>query len=253
MRHPVLKKLASATAAILNGLFMAITFGLLFIVLFKKDWIAQFLAYMEVLVNSWGNWNYLVAFAFSVIESFPVVGVLVPGMQVMLIVGGFFGRDHLPETIAVCAVGAVIGNFVGYALGKRYGKSFFKEYGDAFGLGRTELKYLERQIAKNGPVFVILGKFHNLARSFVPFIAGSAGMVPGRFWTYNVIGSIVWAASIITLSVAFASYYKVVLDYVGYFFLALILAFSAYVWFFRRDAFMRYWEEKKLEIEEKSK
>jgi len=44
-----------------------------------------------------------------------------------------------------------------------------------------------------------------------------------------------------------------VLDYVGYFFLALIVAFSAYVWFFRRDAFMRYWEEKKLEIEEKSK
>ncbi|MFB0964696.1 MAG: hypothetical protein QMC36_03245 [Patescibacteria group bacterium] len=78
-------------------------------------------------------------------------------------------------------------------------------------------------------------------------------MVPGRFWIYNIVGSIVWAATIITLSVAFASYYQVVLDYVGYFFLALILAFSAYVWFFRRDAFMRYWEEKKLEIEEKSK
>lgn len=132
MRHPVLKKLASALAAFLNGLFMAITFGLLIVVLFKKEWIVEFLSYMETLVNSWGNWNYLVAFVFSVIESFPVIGVLVPGMQVMLIVGGFFGRDHLPETIAVCAMGAIVGNFVGYALGKRYGKAFFKEYGDTF-------------------------------------------------------------------------------------------------------------------------
>ena len=116
MRHPVLKKIASAVTVLLNGLFMVVTFGLLFIVLFKKDWIVQFLAYVEVLVNSWGNWNYLVAFGFSIVESFPVIGVLVPGMQVMLIVGGFFGKDHLPETIAVCAAGAIVGNFVGYAL-----------------------------------------------------------------------------------------------------------------------------------------
>jgi membrane protein DedA with SNARE-associated domain len=92
-----------------------------------------------------------------------------------------------------------------------------------------------------------------MARAFVPFIAGSAGMHKGKFWTYNVIGSIVWAATIITLSVAFASYYKTILDYVGYAFLALILGFSAYVWFFRKEALLRYWEEKKLEIEEKSK
>lgn len=78
-------------------------------------------------------------------------------------------------------------------------------------------------------------------------------MLPGRFWTYNVIGSIVWAATIITLAVAFASYYRTVLDYVGYAFLAAIALFSAYAWFFQRDALKRYWEEKKQEIEEKSK
>lgn len=78
-------------------------------------------------------------------------------------------------------------------------------------------------------------------------------MLPGRFWLYNVIGSIIWAATIVTLAVAFASYYEVVLNYVGYFFLAVILLFAAYVWFFRRDAFKRYLEEKRLEIEEKSK
>ncbi len=78
-------------------------------------------------------------------------------------------------------------------------------------------------------------------------------MLPGRFWAYNVVGSIVWAATIVTLAVAFASYYRMILDYVGYAFLALVLGFSAYVWFFRREALLRYWEEKKLEIEEKSK
>ena len=51
---------------------------------------ADFLAYVETVVVSLGYWNYLLAFVFSVVESFPVIGVLVPGMQVMLIVGGFF-------------------------------------------------------------------------------------------------------------------------------------------------------------------
>lgn len=214
MRHPILQKLALVLARFLHGFFVAVTLALLFIVLFKKEWIAEFLAYTETLVLALGNWNYLLALAFSVIESFPVIGVLIPGLQVMLIVGGFFGRDHLPEIIAVCALGAIFGNFIGYALGKRYGKAFFKEYGDAFGLGRTELKYLERQIAKNGPAFIILGKFHNMTRAFIPFVAGSAGMLPGRFWTYNIIGSIIWSATIITLAVAFASYYRTILDYV---------------------------------------
>jgi membrane protein DedA with SNARE-associated domain len=253
MRHPVLKKLVSFASAALNAIFMAITFGLLFVVLFKKEWVAQFLAFIEALVLSLGNWNYLVAFVFSVIESFPVIGVLIPGQQVMILVGGFFGKEHLPEMIAVCAAGAIIGNFVGYALGKRYGKSFFREYGDTFGLGRTELKYLEKQVAKNGPLFIIVGKFHNMTRAFVPFIAGSGGMHPKRFWPYNVLGSILWAATIIVLSVAFVKYYRTILDYIGYAFLAFILLFMAYVWFFRRESFLKYLEEKRIEIEGKTK
>lgn len=103
MRHPTLQKITAVLSRLLHGTFVAITFALLFIVLFKKEWIAQFLSYAETVVLALGNWNYLIAFAFSVIESFPVIGVLVPGLQVMLIVGGFFGKEHLLETIAVAA------------------------------------------------------------------------------------------------------------------------------------------------------
>lgn len=169
----------------------------------------------------------------------------------MLMVGGFFGRDHLPETIAVCSVGAVIGNFVGFWLGRKYGKAFFVRYGDVFGLGRTELRYLEKQVRKNGPAFVILGKFHNMTRAFVPFIAGSGGMHAKGFWTYNVIGSILWSATIISLSVLFANHYRTILDYVGYAFLALFGTIALYVALFRREDFRRYLDEKRLEIEEK--
>lgn len=39
-------------------------------------------------------------------------------------------------------------------------------------------------------------------------------MHPKKFWIYNVVGSIVWAASIITLGVVFAKYYHTIADYV---------------------------------------
>lgn len=50
-------------------------------------------------------------------------------------------------------------------------------------------------------------------------------MVPGRFLDVqrHLIDRL--AATIITLAVAFASYYRTVLDYVGYAFLAVIVLF----------------------------
>ncbi len=252
-KHPALKRLSEFLVAALNLLFTALFVGLLFVAIFEKEWVKQAISTVAAAIEGLGNWNYLIAFASAVVESFPAVGVLVPGMQVMLLVGGFFGKAHLGEMIAVAAMGAILGNALGYFLGIRYGKAFFRNYGDVFGLGRTELRYLERQIEKNGPWFVIFGKFHNFTRAFVPFIAGSAGMHPKKFWMYNLLGSAIWASTIITLGVVFAKYYATVTDFVGYVFVGILALFAAYVAAFRRDDVRRYLEEKQKEFEERER
>ena len=45
--------------------------------------------------------------------------------------------------ILVAVLGALFGNYVGYLLGRYYGNEFFERYGDWFGIGRTELRYMK--------------------------------------------------------------------------------------------------------------
>lgn len=256
MHKKVIHHVTQAFFKLLNFIFGSIIFALTAIAIFKPSWIELFIAWMETQIHGLGNWNYLIAFASSIIESFPVIGVLVPGQQVMLLVGGFFGKlGQLQLIYMICfaIVGALIGNAIGYFLGKWYGHTFLERYGDWFGLGRTELKYLRKQIEKNGAWFIILGKFHNFTRAFIPFIAGSMGMQTEKFWIYNIVGSVLWAGTIITLGVAFVTYYKMILSYFPYILMGIMFCAIVYVYFFKKEAFLSYVKEKEKEIEDKAR
>ena len=145
----------------------------------------------------------------------------------------------------------MLGNYIGYWIGKWWGKELIEEYGDWAGIGKTEARILESQIEKNGFWYIVLGKFHNLTRSVVPFIAGSSGMEEKCFWLYNMIGSIIWASAIILLGIFFIDQYEAILDHLGKIMLGILVGVIGYIYFFRREKFGEYMREKQREIEEK--
>jgi len=67
------------------------TFVLAIASIFKPEIIKSFIDWIRVIVLSLWNWNYLVVFISSIIESFPVLWVVIPGQNIMLISGWFFG------------------------------------------------------------------------------------------------------------------------------------------------------------------
>lgn len=245
-------RLGSFLVSLLNALLVGAVFVLLGISFFRPDWIVAFLDWIKLTVQALGAWNYLVAFLAASLESFPFIGTFLPGQQIMLIVGGFFGADNLFPTMLVSAVGACLGNAAGFFLGRAYGHELLERFGDAVGLGRTERAYMEKGIQSEGGWFIVLGKFHNFARSFVPFIAGAARMETTRFWVWNIIGSIIWSVCILLLGVVFATYYATITQYIGYGFLVILIAIFGYFWVFRREALTAYWQAKQAEIEAKA-
>ncbi|MBP8016511.1 DedA family protein [Candidatus Gracilibacteria bacterium] len=245
------KKILDIVLKILNILFIGLIVGLIIIGIFRPDIVELFLKWLEGKILLIGNWNYLIAFTSSIVESFPVLGVFFPGQQIMLAVGGFFGKYNLAPIIIVCIIGALIGNYTGYILGVYFGENFLKKYGDWLGIGKTELKILKKQIKKNGAWFIIFGKFHNFTRAFIPFIAGSMGMKQKHFWLYNIIGSISWAITIIILGVVFVQYYKKILDNISYILIGIIIFVVLYIFFFKKKEFKEYLKEKNEEIDEK--
>lgn len=206
------------------------------------------------MVKTLGNWNYFIAFLSACIESLPIIGTLVPGMNIMVLVGGFWGKIGFLQlffTIVFASFGAMIGNYVGFWMGQKYGKYIIENYGEWIGIGTTEQKILEKQIAKNGFWYIVLGKFHGTLRAFIPFIAGASNMNKKNFWLYNAIGSIIWAICINLIGVFFIQNYEIILDHIGKITTFILFGIIAYFFFFKKDSLKAYWEEKNREIEEK--
>ena len=78
-------------------------------------------------------------------------------------------------------------------------------------------------------------------------------MQTGKFWLYNIIGSVFWAGTIITLGVAFVTYYKTILSYFSYILMGIMIGSIMYIYFFKRESFMTYIKEKEKEIEDKAR
>lgn len=230
-----------------------LTIFLWILALVKPELVKSLVEWVQSGVQSLGYWNYVIIFFSSLIEAFPVLWIVVPGQNIMIVVGGFFGnidQTHLIYSIIIASIGAIFWNYIGYILWVYYGKYFFKHYGVYFWLWKTEVKYLEAWVKKWWPLGVTLWKFHNVARAFIPFIAGSMEMKSSLFMFYNIVGSIIRATSMILIGVVFAANYEIIIDYIGYFFIWIIIIAIAYIYFFKREAFMRYIEEKSKEIDE---
>ncbi len=108
-------------------------------------------------------------------------------------------------------------------MGRISGKEVLKKYGLWVGLGPKELQFLEKQVHKNGFWFIVGGKFHNLLRSFIPYLAAAQGLSGKRFWVANIIGSSIWAVSILLIGMFFVESYEIILQYLSYILIAVIV------------------------------
>lgn len=233
-----------------------ITIFLWILTLVKPELVKDFIEWIRTIIESLGYWNYLIIFVTSIVESFPVIGVIVPGQNILLIVGWFFSeisRENLYYTIPIASLWAIIANYIWYFLWIFYGEVFFKKYGLWFGIGQTEVKYLKKWVKKWGAWGIIFGKFHNLTRAFVPFIAGSMNMHHKSFFIYNIIGSIIWSTTMIILWVLFAEFYESIIDYFPYIMMTIMVCVWIYIYRFKKKEFLKYMEEKNKEIENMAK
>lgn len=218
----------------LHVLLVVLMVGIGLLSLFRPDIMRLGIDWMGIQIKSWGEWNYVILLVTAMAESFPFVGAVVPGMNIMILVWGFFVArqwDIFPLAALLAMIGACLGNALGYFMGKYGNPETLKKYGAFFWAGPRELGWLEKQIHKNGFWFIVGWKFHNLLRSFIPYIAGSHKMSGARFWLANIFGSSLWAVSILLIGVFAVENYEVILQYLNYVLLgAVIVGIIIYMW-----------------------
>jgi len=237
MNRNIIKTIIKYLFQIINILLIWLTIILSIISIFKKEWIEQFIEWMKIVIEWMWMWNYLIAWFSSLIEAFPVLWIVVPWQNILLIVGWFFwhiSNTNLIYVILIASIWAIIWNYIWYALWKIYWDSFFKKYWNWFWIWLTEVKYLKKWIDKWWAWWIIVWKFHPMTRAFLPFIAWSMWMKNTRFMTYNIIGSIIRALTIILLWVVFVEYYKIILKYIWTIMIWIFVIVWLYIYKYKR-------------------
>ena len=199
------------------------------------------LAYLLDLVTRLGHWSYLIIFVAATLESAAFAGLVVPGESLVL-ASGFFAHQgvlELDAVIAAAAIGATLGDNIGYRLGLWLGRPWLLHFGSRLGLRPEHLARADAFFARQGGKAVLLGRFIGFARALVPFVAGASRMPYRVFLLYNAVGAVLWTISFVLLGYFLGASWQVAEHWIGRTSTVLVGATALAVlvsWIWRRRA-----------------
>lgn len=173
-----------------------------------------------------GNWSYFLIFISAVLETAAFLGFLIPGETIVVFCGFLASQGilELEDCLWVIALGAIIGDSIGYEIGRRLDQSYFEKHGHFFLLKKRHLQQAQLYFHKHGGKTVFLGRFVGFLRAFSPLIAGMSKMPYGAFLSYNITGGILWTVTFTMLGYFFGHSWKVIESWAGKIGLLLFLS-----------------------------
>jgi membrane protein DedA with SNARE-associated domain len=148
---------------------------------------------LNVLRNALNVLGYPAVTLFIMIES---SGIPFPGETMLLLASFYAGVDQqlqIPVVIACAALGAIVGDNIGYFIGRTGGRAFAQRFGRYIFLKPEHLDRAEKFFARHGNKTVFFGRFISILRAWAAFLAGVNHMNWRSFLFYNAAGGIVWA------------------------------------------------------------
>lgn len=126
----------------------------------------------------------------------------------------------LPLLIGVVSVAAVAGDQVGYFLGRKFGRRWFKD--DARILKTSHLTQTEEFFHRHGGGAVVMARFVPIVRTYAPLAAGIAHYTYRKFTLWNIVGAVVWSASVILLG-SWLGHFDIIANNIDFIAVAMVL------------------------------
>lgn len=138
------------------------------------------------------EWIALGVFGAAFIESFALIGVIIPGVVLLAVISGMAASTlNVFELVLIAYVASFLADILSFLLGTGISKSIdklwpFNKYPNLLVQGRTFVK-------RFGILGVFVGKFIGPIRPLLPLTAGSLGMNFKYFLTVEIFSSFLWA------------------------------------------------------------
>lgn len=148
--------------------------------------------YLSSIIQSFGQWTYLLLFVVVFAETGLVVTPFLPGDSLLFAAGAFAAAGMLEVywVAFILIVAAIIGDSVNYAVGKVFGQKLLEAHTKFF--KKEYVDKTHRFFEKYGGKTIVIARFVPIVRTFAPFVAGLGKMSYVYFFTYNVMGAILW-------------------------------------------------------------
>lgn len=178
------------------------------------DFLHNSLQLIEQYMLAYGYWA---VFFGVMLEN---AGLPVPG-ETILLVGGYFAASrpdqfNLIRVMVTAAIGAVVGDNIGFAIGHHYGRGFLLRIGRFFFLTPKRFEHMENYFASHGNKTILIARFITGLRVFAALLAGASRKMPWRvFLVYNLAGAILWSVVITLLGYLFGHSLPLLVKWVG--------------------------------------
>lgn len=153
-------------------------------------------------IRSHPIWSGVIVFLVSFAESLAIVGMIVPGVVIMIGAGTLIAAGAADFWV-ICAwavAGAIAGDGLSYWLGRRYQAQLRQRW--PFSRYPRSLDRGEQFFRKYGGISVAFARFFGPGRATVPLVAGMLAMPPLAFLAANVGSALLWAPAYLLPGVA---------------------------------------------------
>ena len=150
--------------------------------------------HLEVLVETYGGWSYLLLFVVVFCETGLVVTPFLPGDSLLFGAGALAASTptlSLGWLLAVLFVAAVLGDTVNYWIGRKLGPWLVHREKPLL-IRQDHLDKTSRFFERYGGKTIVIARFVPIVRTFAPFVAGLGHMSYPTFMAYNVAGGAAW-------------------------------------------------------------
>jgi membrane protein DedA with SNARE-associated domain len=134
--------------------------------------------------------------AVAVVVGLESMGLPLPG-ETTLVLSAVYAASHSDLNIAgvvgAAALGAIVGDNVGYWLGREFGYPILLRYGRYVGLTEARIKLGQYLFLRHGGKVVFFGRFVAVLRVLAAFLAGVNRMEWGTFLAANAAGGVLWS------------------------------------------------------------
>jgi len=145
------------------------------------------------LTNLVAQYGYLAVLVIVGLES---TGIPLPGETTLVAAALYAGATHNLNIVGVviaAAVGAILGDNLGYLIGHWGGYRLLIRYGRYIRLSEKRIKIARYLFLRYGGEVVFFGRFTAILRTYAAFLAGTTRMPWRRFLFFNAAGGIAWA------------------------------------------------------------